>query len=574
MSHNDLSYFAGLTTSQDHGMDPGTESAVAPAASSGHSVPQNGSDAERMEFEAVATGLERAPRLSKLFRHLGEKYFSGQIDELTEFNIATEVLGRSKVSFATSDDAIARVEAHRLRKWLKTYYESKGRDHSIQIVLPPGTYVPAFSRHQGSAIRAAESTEAIPEALAPVKSITATCDPAAELPPDHPRESGKRADRPQPLWRRPVILLVTVLLVLALGIGIGVIAHFGRPSRLVVSSSQTANPGLQSTRPPVPAGATVAVPFRMILGYHDSPEPDSAGNLWLPDQYSIGGWSEPKSSPYIAGTSDSFLFRYGRAGDFSYKIPLRPGTYELHLYFVSMSATQRPEEDQDKSVFNLSINGNDALREFDPLSDAMGMNIADERVFRDVSPAQDGFLHIQLRTYIGMPSLRALEIQPGLPHKQNPIRITMRSTPWTDHNGQFWHPDTYYLGGRRLAHDQPVDSAVDSDLYSTERYGHFSYAIPVDPRDRYTVILHFTELFFGTPSSKTAGPDNRVFRVLCNGSTLLDDFDISRETSAGRPLVKTFYHIKPTAQGKLNILFEPIKNYATVSAIEVLDESN
>jgi hypothetical protein len=38
-------------------------------------------------------------------------------------------------------------------------------------------------------------------------------------------------------------------------------------------------------------------------------------------------------------------------------------------------------------------------------------------------------------------------------------------------------------------------------------------------------------------------------------------------------LARTFYHLKPTVQGKLNITFEPTVNNATVSGVEVLDES-
>jgi hypothetical protein len=64
-----------------------------------------------------------------------------------------------------------------------------------------------------------------------------------------------------------------------------------------------------------------------------------------------------------------------------------------------------------------------------------------------------------------------------------------------------------------------------------------------------------------------------VFRVLCNGNTLLDNFDIYKEAGSLHVLTKTFYHLKPSAQGKLNITFEPIQNHATVSGIEVLDES-
>jgi hypothetical protein len=95
----------------------------------------------------------------------------------------------------------------------------------------------------------------------------------------------------------------------------------------------------------------------------------------------------------------------------------------------------------------------------------------------------------------------------------------------------------------------------------------------VDSRDEYTVSLYFVESFFGTPESSGGGTGSRVFRVLCNGNTLLDHFDIFKEVGNFHVVKKTFYHIRPTAQGKLNLTFEPIANYATVSGIEVLDES-
>lgn len=61
---------------------------------------------------------------------------------------------------------------------------------------------------------------------------------------------------------------------------------------------------------------------------------------------------------------------------------------------------------------------------------------------------------------------------------------------------------------------------------------------------------------------------------MCTGNTLLDNVDIFREAGGAQPLTKTFSHLKPTAQGKLNLKFEPIQNYATLSALEVLDESH
>src|ERR1035437_4305523 len=101
-------------------------------------------EAERAELERAVEALARWPRLSHLLQYMGERLFSGELDQINEYNIATEVLGRSKTVFNAADDAIARVETHRLRKRLATFYETEGRDCPIQITLPAGSYVPVF----------------------------------------------------------------------------------------------------------------------------------------------------------------------------------------------------------------------------------------------------------------------------------------------------------------------------------------------------------------------------------------------------------------------------------------------
>jgi len=52
---------------------------------------------------------------------------------------------------------------------------------------------------------------------------------------------------------------------------------------------------------------------------------------------------------------------------------------------------------------------------------------------------------------------------------------------------------------------------------------------------------------------------------------LLKGFDIFREAGT-QPLVKTFPHIEPIPQGKIEIYFTPAVNYASISAIEVIPE--
>jgi hypothetical protein len=42
--------------------------------------------------------------------------------------------------------------------------------------------------------------------------------------------------------------------------------------------------------------------------------------------------------------------------------------------------------------------------------------------------------------------------------------------------------------------------------------------------------------------------------------------------AGGAPLVKSFPHIQPTPQGKIEVYFTPAVNYPSISAIEVLPE--
>src|SRR5579872_205652 len=102
-------------------------------------------DEERAEFQAVTSAMTGNPRLSDLLRFLGEMYFSGKTGEISEYKIATEVFARSKTVFNAGEDSIVRVEAHRLRKRLKEYYETQGKDHAIQMSIPSGGYIPVFT---------------------------------------------------------------------------------------------------------------------------------------------------------------------------------------------------------------------------------------------------------------------------------------------------------------------------------------------------------------------------------------------------------------------------------------------
>lgn len=499
---------------------------------------------EQAELEALVEAFGRSSRPGKLLHFLGKQYLSGNWSELGEFTIATEVFGRSRLTFDASQDAIARVEVHRLRKRLKEFYDSAGRDHAVQISIPHGSYVPSFTKRAVATNRAAQtgnSARLAPHRIAPAR-------PGFPLRIATPSRQGRR-------W-------IYAVLTLAAGL-FGAVYLFRSHTSSTGDHAELLSASLEESAPAFISGPAV----RILCGYNGAPQTDSAGAVWGPDRFFHGGGAWHRSETPIARTSDSFLFDYWRRGDTTYDIPLQPGIYELHLYFVSSGP---PTGEID--TFTVRINGAIALSGFDVDSDALGSDIADERIFRDVSPAADGKLHLALNSEMGAPVINAIEIVPGLPHKTLPIRLVMQRTSRTDRQGRLWHADDYFIGGHWSGRPLPVEGSSEPDLFSFERYGHFTYAIPVDTRDRYTLILHFAEFYFG-PHAAGGGTGSRVFRVLCNGNTLLDGFDIYQEAGSLHLVSKSFSHLKPSAQGKLNITFEPIVNNATVSGIEVLDES-
>jgi hypothetical protein len=516
-------------------------------------------DAERTELEAVAEAISHSSRLANLLRYMGEKCFQGESDQLTEYNIATQVFGRSKTSFDAGEDAIARVEVHRLRKRLKDFYQGPGKDHTLHISIPAGSYVPVFTRI-GSEPADGALLEPTVSAVGNDGHLASATESERRAADDRTAQSPDAGLRIQRRW---ILASLALVLLASAGITIAVLLH-AKSSAPVAGGSRSAT-GMLSAPQKALVTSTQA-PVRLLAGYNGAPQADSVGQVWSADEYAQGGgpWRRPDTP--IARTSDPSLFQYWRAGDSSYNIPLRPGVYELHLYFVTSDSTNNSNR-----TFTVRINGNIVLPGFDIDSDAMGENIADERVFRDVSPASDGSLHIGFASESGAPQVSGIEVLPGIPHKQLPIRLVMQRASITDHTGQFWHPDDFYMNGHFSEQHHEVEGSPDPELFSTERFGHFSYALPVDTRDRYTLILHFVELYFGGQNG--GGVGGRLFRVMCNGETLLDNFDIYKEAGSLHVLTKTFYHLKPSAQGKLNVTFEPIKNNATVSGIEVLDES-
>jgi hypothetical protein len=75
------------------------------------------------------------------------------------------------------------------------------------------------------------------------------------------------------------------------------------------------------------------------------------------------------------------------------------------------------------------------------------------------------------------------------------------------------------------------------------------------------------------PGHELIGEGCRVFDVYCNGQVLLKNVDLFQEAAGqNRALDKIFYHIRSNAHDKIVLTFVPIRNYACVCAIEILQE--
>lgn len=92
----------------------------------------------------------RSARARELLRYLVEEEQAGNGALLKGFSIAQDVFGKDD-EFDPSTDAVVRVQAGRLREILAGYYEADGARDSVIIVIPRGTYVPAYEfEEQGS----------------------------------------------------------------------------------------------------------------------------------------------------------------------------------------------------------------------------------------------------------------------------------------------------------------------------------------------------------------------------------------------------------------------------------------
>jgi len=102
-------------------------------------------DAIRGEMNRILESRTFRPAQSQrdFLRYAVQEALAGRADQMKEYRIGTEALGRD-ASFDPRLDPIVRTQARKLRARLEKYYADEGLDSPLRIGFPKGSYVPSF----------------------------------------------------------------------------------------------------------------------------------------------------------------------------------------------------------------------------------------------------------------------------------------------------------------------------------------------------------------------------------------------------------------------------------------------
>ncbi len=252
-----------------------------------------GPDEKRSEMERVLRShtFSRSDQLKRFLQYICEKEIAEKADEINEYSIAVEALGRP-ADYSPVGDSSVRTRAHALRQKLQEYYEVEHPEAELRIDMPRGGYNPQFI-HQVAA------EESAPEIV--------YRDPAALRPSATPPI--------RTAWRHPAILGAGLLVALAAGYVLGALSFRSRSAPPASALDRTvANAWGQMLTRGERVDVWVATPPAMLLhSYRDGKLPVEPSPLWIAPK-DVKSWYENLQmldgggKLYMHTTQDVFLF--------------------------------------------------------------------------------------------------------------------------------------------------------------------------------------------------------------------------------------------------------------------------
>jgi hypothetical protein len=139
------------------------------------------------------------------------------------------------------------------------------------------------------------------------------------------------------------------------------------------------------------------------------------------------------------------------------------------------------------------------------------------------------------------------------------LAVNAGGAPFTAADGISYQADTLFSGGSTYGTTAAIAGTTDDALYRSERYGNFTYNLPVANGD-YVVTLKFAEIYF-------AAQGMRIFDVLIEGVEVLANLDVFAQVGKNTAYdVEIPVHV---LDGTLTITFRNKINNAKVNAIMI-----
>jgi hypothetical protein len=200
-----------------------------------------GMEAVREQVDRILASdtLRNSDVLRKLFRFLAEKTFSGEADELKEYSVGLDALGKPS-TYDPRQDAGVRIQASRLRQKLDDYYRNEGANDLLIVELPKGRFKLAWHTRGGDVPSAASVATALP------------------FPPLPAPDAPTRESRSLKIWRSLAIVLAVFSLVLA------IVAALSLASRV-----RAVAPAITESTPELDAlwGPFLSSRYRLIIAF-------------------------------------------------------------------------------------------------------------------------------------------------------------------------------------------------------------------------------------------------------------------------------------------------------------------
>jgi hypothetical protein len=96
-----------------------------------------------LERILLTSPFQKSSRLPTLLRYLAEHSIRGDHEELTEQRIGTAVFGKP-MGYSPAEDSAVRVHVRQLRLRLHEYFACEGREESLIVDIPKGSYALVF----------------------------------------------------------------------------------------------------------------------------------------------------------------------------------------------------------------------------------------------------------------------------------------------------------------------------------------------------------------------------------------------------------------------------------------------